>query len=105
MNKNIAGVSILQASKLCGLSVHMITYFGRIDVLKPTIGGQGRQRLYSFNDVAFLRVISDPLSKGIEVKRLGEALRRARAQSATWLTSKRPPDNTGYGRNGALHSP
>jgi len=78
-------VDVVKASALSGLSVHMITYLGRIDVVHPTgAGGQGRRRLYTFNDVLFLRVIAELLGRGIEVKRLGAALKRAKAEADLW---------------------
>jgi len=69
----------------------MITYLGRMDILRPTYGGRGRARLYAFGDVLFLKVIAEMLSRGIEVKRLKEALQRARAESELWIDIRRAP--------------
>ncbi|MSW51033.1 MAG: MerR family transcriptional regulator [Actinobacteria bacterium] len=78
-------VDISTASAISGLSSHMITYLGRIDVLRPSVAsGRGRVRRYSFNDVLFLRVIAELLARGIEVKRLGAALRRAKNEADLW---------------------
>ena len=89
-NKN-PGIRAVQAAKLAGLSVHMITYLGRHDILNPTIRGRGRTRLYSFNDVIFLKVIADLLASGIEVKRLRLALQRARSECENWIDIRRVP--------------
>jgi DNA-binding transcriptional MerR regulator len=84
-------VSILQAARLSGLSVHMITYLGRTDILSPKISMRGRRRLYTFNDVLFLRVIADLLARGIEVRRLRQALQRTRAECERWIDIRRTP--------------
>jgi DNA-binding transcriptional MerR regulator len=89
-NKNPA-VSIAQASALSGLSTHMITYLGRIDVLTPTVRGRGRTRLYTFSDVLFLKVIAQLLARGIEVKRLKSELRHARTECEMWIDIRRMP--------------
>ncbi len=74
-----------QASALSGLSPHMITYLSRIDVLQPRVSGRrGMARRYAYTDVLFLRVIAEMLLRGIEVKRLGAALRRAKAEADLW---------------------
>jgi len=89
-NKN-PSVSIDQAAKLTGLSVHMITYLGRLDILKPSIRGRGRRRLFSFNDVLFLKVVADLLSRGIEVKRLRNSLVQAKKEAERWVSIREAP--------------
>jgi DNA-binding transcriptional MerR regulator len=87
-------VGIREASKLTGLSHHMITYLGRIGILTPSgrsSPGRGRARRFTFNDVLFLKVIADLLSTGIEVKRLRQALQRARAEAETWIDIRQAP--------------
>lgn len=82
---NATAVDILKASELTGLTSAMITYLGRIGVCQPSgASGRGRRRLYTFNDVLFLRVVAGLLSRGIEVKRLGAALRRAKSEADLW---------------------
>lgn len=93
-NSNIPSVTARQAAHLSGLSETMVTYLSRIDVLKATgqtTSQRGKPRKFTFSDVLFLRVISDLLSKGIEVKRLGAALRRAKSDADEWLDIKRAP--------------
>jgi DNA-binding transcriptional MerR regulator len=82
---NPSFVDVVKASALSGLSIHMITYLGRIDIIHPTgASGRGRRRRYTFNDVLFLRVIAELLGRGVEVKRLGAALKRAKAEADLW---------------------
>lgn len=89
-NKN-PSIPIAQAAKLAGISVHMITYLGRFDILSPTVRGRGRTRLYTFNDVLFLKVIADLLARGIEVKRLKQSLQRVRSECETWIDIRKTP--------------
>lgn len=91
-NEIFPAVPIAKAAELSGLKQDMITYLGRIDVLKPSAAsGRGRTRRYTFNDVLFLRVIAELLRRGIEVKRLGAALRRAKAEADTWKDVRSAP--------------
>ena len=72
----------------------MITYLSRIDVLKATgheKPQRGKRREFTFADVLFLRVIAALLSKGIEVKRLGAALKKAKADSDSWVNVSKAP--------------
>jgi len=89
----LASVPVKKASELSGLSSHMLTYLSRIEVLIPSgnQAGRGRRRLYTFSDVLFLRVIAELLARGIEVKRLGKALKRAKEEADTWLDVKARP--------------
>jgi len=84
-------VSISQAARLSGLSAHMITYLSRTDILSPKVRGRGRTRLYTFSDVLFLKVIADLLARGIEVRRLRQALQRARAECELWIDIRQSP--------------
>jgi DNA-binding transcriptional MerR regulator len=85
--ETVGAVPIKKAAELSGLTTHMLTYLGRIDVLKASgnRGGRGRARMYTFSDVLFLRMIAELLARGIEVKRLGEALRRVKSEADVWL--------------------
>lgn len=91
-NEKNPTIKIKQATELSGLSEHMLTYLARIDVLKPSCGGgRGRPRLYTFSDVLFLRVISELLSRGIEVKKLKKALYRAQKDTESWIDIRKAP--------------
>jgi DNA-binding transcriptional MerR regulator len=86
-------VPIHTAAELSGLNVHMVVYLGRMDILRPSIGGgrRGSRRMYTFGDVLFLKVIADLLARGIEVSRLRSALKRARFETDTWIDIRRAP--------------
>jgi DNA-binding transcriptional MerR regulator len=87
-------VDAAKAAILSGLSPTMITYLSRIEVFKPASHSspqRGKRRVFTFADVLFLKVIADLLAKGIEVKRLGAALRRAKEDSGDWLNIKQSP--------------
>ncbi len=89
----LPSVPLKKASELSGLSVHMLNYLGRIGVLIPSgsVPGRGRRRLYTFCDVLFLKMISDLLARGIEVKRLGQALQRAKNEADLWIEVQKRP--------------
>lgn len=91
--KKNPSVPVHEAARLSGLSVHMITYLGRMDILTPSGSSaqRGRRRLYTFADVIFLKVIAELLLKGIEVRRLREALKRAREETLLWVDIRREP--------------
>jgi DNA-binding transcriptional MerR regulator len=84
-------LTVKQAAHLSGLSVHMITYLGRIDILKPSCGGRGKVRQFTFGDMLFLRLISDMLAKGIEVTRLRKSLAKLRAHTEVWNDIRSAP--------------
>ena len=94
MSKEIDPIDAATAANLSGLSPTMITYLSRIDVLKPQgheKPQRGKRRQFTFTDVLFLRVISELLSKGIEVKRLGSALMRAKGDAEAWKSISKAP--------------
>lgn len=94
MSSEIPFVDAPFAAQLSGLSPTMITYLSRIDVLRATGHEQpqrGKRRSFTFSDVLFLRVIAELLGKGIEVKRLGTALQKAKADTETWIHVTKSP--------------
>jgi DNA-binding transcriptional MerR regulator len=94
MSKDIKNpaITINQAATLSGLKIDMITYLGRVDILKPALGGgRGSRRLFTFNDVIFLRLIAEMLSKGIQVSKLKSSLNRARSEAASWIDIRQAP--------------
>ena len=85
-------IPVADAARLSGLSVDMITYLGRVDILKATHGGgRGSRRLFTFGDVLFLKTIADLLARGIEVARLKSGLRKARAEVQGWIDIRTAP--------------
>lgn len=93
-NEKNPSVDAGKAEELSNLSPEMLTYLARIDVLKPSGNdkpGRGRPRRYTFTDVVFLKAIAGLLERGIEVKRLGRALRRAKADASQWMDIRKAP--------------
>lgn len=70
-------VDIKGAARLSGLTIMMVSYLDRSDVLVPTWPkerGHGRKRRYTFGDVVMLRILASLLKSGISVARLKNAL-------------------------------
>ena len=87
-------VDFKTAARLSGLTAHMLVYLSRNDILIPSghcVPARGRKRLYTFSDVIFLKAIADLLMRGIEIKRLNAALKRAKAEVDTWIDIKKTP--------------
>jgi DNA-binding transcriptional MerR regulator len=64
------GFSPAQVARISGLSVYMVDYLCRTELVVPsgnTQRGRGRVRRYTFGDVVLLRVISKLLKQGISV--------------------------------------
>ncbi len=65
-----------EASKITGLSVHMLNYLARHGYLLPAYGAQGRGkvRYYSYRDLVIARIVSRLLAAGLEISRLKEGI-------------------------------
>jgi DNA-binding transcriptional MerR regulator len=62
--------SAAQVAKVTGLSMYMVDYLCRNELVAPTGNasrGRGRQRQYTFSDVVLLRVVAKLLTQGISV--------------------------------------
>lgn len=73
--------TIARAGHLARLSVPMLDYLCRTDVIVPTITGRrgrGRARYYSFGDVIILRAVARLLENGISVHHLKQGLKNLR---------------------------
>jgi DNA-binding transcriptional MerR regulator len=73
--------SIAKAAELAQLSVPMLDYLCRTDVVVPSITGKrgrGRARYYSFGDVVILRAVARLLENGISVHHLRRGLKNLR---------------------------
>lgn len=78
--------SASQAAGLVGLSVDMVNYLCRNDIVIPTGGarrGRGVRRRYTFADVLVLRAVARLLEGGISVLRLKHSLVGLRQRSGT----------------------
>lgn len=69
--------SISQAAEFSGLSLAMVNYLCRHEIVRPSTGGakgRGVQRIFSFGDLVVLRAIGKLLAAGVSVYRLRRAL-------------------------------
>ena len=68
------------AAKLSGLSTSMVDYLCRTKIVVPATGkrGRGRKRQYTFAEVVVLRAINKLLKAGVDVCKLGKALKALR---------------------------
>jgi DNA-binding transcriptional MerR regulator len=68
-----------QASRIVGMSTHMLNYLARQNYLVPTYfrtKTRGRTRYYSYRDLVVARLIQRLLDAGLELGRLKEGLAR-----------------------------
>lgn len=77
--------NIRRAHRITGISVEMIDYLCRIEVLNPKAGmgrtrGRGRARQFAFADLVLLRAIKELLDQGVSVKRMKTGLRKLRVK-------------------------
>lgn len=78
-----------QAARLAGLSLAMVNYLCRNEIVLPTLGdkrGRGVRRQYSFSDVLLLRVVARMLEHGISVLRLKKSLLGLRTRAGGLTT-------------------
>lgn len=71
------------AARLSNLTVDMVNYLCRYELVNPSAGskrGRGSVRKYSYADILLLRVISKLLENGISVLRLRESLKALRGR-------------------------
>ncbi len=89
-----------EAAKLAGLTVHMVNYLARYEIVSPS-GGQRRSRglarRYLYADLLLLRVTARLLENGISVLRLRKALEGLRQRGgATDILARRFVITDGY---------
>jgi DNA-binding transcriptional MerR regulator len=76
-----------EAKRIAGISYRQLDYWTRTGLVTPSVKdahGSGTQRLYSFQDLATLRVIKGLLDTGISLQRVRTAVEHLRSM-------KRPP--------------
>jgi len=70
-----------EAVRITGVSYRQLDYWTRTDLVTPSIKdahGSGTQRLYSFQDLATLRVIKRLLDTGLSLQRIRKAVAHLR---------------------------
>lgn len=74
-------------------SVAMVDYLCRSGVLSPSrkrAPGRGRARLYSWDDIVYLRVLNKLLSRGLPVRGLKNALSAAKKYQGRFDRGQKP---------------
>src|SRR6266487_4654002 len=80
-----------KASRIVGMSIHMLNYLAREGYLVPTYfrsGRRGKPRYYSYRDLVIARLVQRLLDAGLEISRLKEGIQRL-PQDPRW-SSKNP---------------
>lgn len=83
----------LQVHKWTGLSLDMIDYLCRMEIVKPVScgrRGRGRMREFVFADVVLLRTIKHLLNQGISVKKLKVSLMNLREKFTEFTPGNMP---------------
>ena len=71
------GFRVPEVTKIVGISYRQLDYWARTDLVRPSIQdaeGSGSQRLYSFQDLATLRVIKKLLDTGVSLQQVRKAI-------------------------------
>jgi DNA-binding transcriptional MerR regulator len=86
--------SSAQAARVAGLSLHMVDYLCRNEIVipsTPVLRGRGRTRRYTYADIILLKIVSRLLDQGISVLRCKKSLTalRRRNPNTPRLVSKK----------------
>ncbi|HLA93604.1 MAG TPA: MerR family transcriptional regulator [Actinomycetota bacterium] len=84
------GYRVPEVIKIVGISYRQLDYWARTGLVRPSIKdaqGSGSQRLYSFQDLATLKLIKRMLDSGVSLQRIREAM-------GTLKALKEPPLGT-----------
>ena len=71
------GYRVPEVCKIVGISYRQLDYWARTGLVKPSIKdahGSGTQRLYSFQDLALLRLIKRMLDSGVGLQQIRKAM-------------------------------
>ncbi|MFM8999540.1 MAG: MerR family transcriptional regulator [Actinomycetota bacterium] len=71
------GFRVPEVTKIVGISYRQLDYWARTDLVRPSIQdaeGSGSQRLYSFQDLATLKVIKKLLDTGVSLQQVRRAI-------------------------------
>lgn len=85
--------SAIEAGEFSGLSLAMVNYLCRSNLVVPAIGrrrGRGIERKYSFGDIVILKSVAKLLEAGVSILRLKKALENLRRLHADITQEKMP---------------
>ena len=72
------GYSGARAAEVVGISYRQLDYWARTGLVRPSIQdaqGSGTQRLYSFQDLALLKLIKRMLDSGVNLQQVRKAMK------------------------------
>jgi DNA-binding transcriptional MerR regulator len=71
------GYRVPEVTKIVGISYRQLDYWARTRLVRPSVRdahGSGTQRLYSFQDLALLRLIKQMLDSGVNLQQIRKAM-------------------------------
>jgi len=85
------GYRVPEVCRIVGISYRQLDYWARTGLVRPSVKdaqGSGTQRLYSFQDIAVLRIIKKLLDTGVSLRQVRKAMETLRdmKQPATGTT-------------------
>jgi DNA-binding transcriptional MerR regulator len=79
------GYRVPDVCRIVGISYRQLDYWTRTGLIRPSVRdarGSGTQRLYSFQDLALLRIIKKLLDTGVSLQQVRKAIGTLRALKA-----------------------
>lgn len=71
------GYRVPEVTKIIGISYRQLDYWARTGLVRPSVQeaqGSGSQRLYSFQDLAMLKLIKRMLDSGVNLQQIRKAM-------------------------------
>jgi DNA-binding transcriptional MerR regulator len=71
------GYRVPEVTKIVGISYRQLDYWARTGLVRPSVKdaqGSGTQRLYSFQDLAILKLIKRMLDSGVNLQQIRRAM-------------------------------
>src|SRR5919206_3000716 len=71
------GYRVPEVTKLVGISYRQLDYWARTGLVRPSVQdaqGSGTQRLYSFQDLAVLKLVKRMLDSGVNLQQIRKAM-------------------------------
>jgi DNA-binding transcriptional MerR regulator len=71
------GYRVPEVTKIVGISYRQLDYWARTGLVRPSVRdaqGSGSQRLYSFQDLAMLKLIKRMLDTGVNLQQIRKAM-------------------------------
>jgi DNA-binding transcriptional MerR regulator len=75
------GYRVPEVTKIVGISYRQLDYWARTGLVRPSVQdaqGSGTQRLYSFRDLALLKIIKKLLDTGVSLQQVRKAVHTLR---------------------------